>query len=107
MYGQLWEGNCMVLPHLRLLSCRQGQQKEQEAMRVMCRMEEAKLLWAQGQQSMAMRVAWALLGSSGSAKSSVPVEGLQRSRLQSLLGKWLSLNRCPIMWRAKHIRMHN
>ena len=56
----------------------------------MCRMEEAKLLWAQGQQSMAMRVAWALLGTSGSA---APMEKLQRSRLQSLLGKWLSLNR--------------
>ena len=57
---------------------------------MMCRMEEAKLLWAQGQQSMAMRVAWALLGTSSSA---VLMGKLQRSRLQSLLGKWLSLNR--------------
>ena len=52
--------------------------------------QEAKLLWAQGQQSMAMRVAWALLGSPGSA---APMDQLTRSRLQSLLGKWLSLNR--------------
>lgn len=63
-----------------------------------CRVEEAKLLWAQGQQSLAMRVAWALLGSPaggsrGSSGSPVPMEKLQRSRLQSLLGKWLSLNR--------------
>ena len=74
-----------------LMECRQEKQREQEGLWVMCRMEEAKLLWAQGQQSMAMRVAWALLGSSGSA---APMEKLQRSRLQSLLGKWLSLNRC-------------
>lgn len=76
--------------HRSLLKCRQVQQREQGPLWVMCRMEEAKLLWAQGQQSMAMRVAWALLGTSGSA---VSMEKLQRSRLQSLLGKWLSLNR--------------
>ena len=75
---------------LSLPRCRQAQQREQGALLVMCRMEEAKQLWAQGQQSMAVRVVRALLGSSGSA---VPMEKLQRSRLQSLLGKWLSLNR--------------
>jgi hypothetical protein len=53
-------------------------------------MEEAKLLWAQGQQSMAVRVIRALLGSE---KSSAPMDHLLRSRLQSLLGRWLSLNR--------------
>ena len=49
-------------------------------------------MWAQGQRSLAMRLAWALLG------SPAPVDKLQRSRLQSLLGKWLSLNRWLADW---------
>jgi hypothetical protein len=57
---------------------------------VLCCMEEAKLLWAQGQQSMAVRVARALLGCD---KPPAPMDRLLRSRLQSLLGRWLSLNR--------------
>ncbi len=77
-----------------IIGCRRLPQREQGALWVMCRTEEAKLLWAQGQQSMAMRVAWALLGSPGSSASAAPMDQLQRSRLQSLLGKWLSLNRC-------------
>ena len=66
---------------------------------MMCRTEEAKLLWAQGQRSLAMRLAWALLG------SPAPMGKLQRSRLQSLLGKWLSLNRWPADWYPDLLRL--
>lgn len=59
---------------------------------MLCRTEESRLLWAQGQRSLAMRLAWALLG------SPEPMDKLQQSRLQSLLGKWLSLNRWLADW---------
>ena len=81
-----------------LPDCRQGQQGTDEVWLV-CRTEEAKLLWAQGQRSLAMRLAWALLG------SPAPMGKLQRSRLQSLLGKWLSLNRCLADWCPKLLRL--
>ena len=102
-FPQIFRGLILGVSHWKLLECRQLLQREQGALLVMCQMEEAKLLWAQGQQSMAMRVAWALLGSPGSPR---PMEQLQRSRLQSLLGKWLSLNRCAteLLLCSTHIR---
>lgn len=66
---------------------------------MVCRTEEAKLLWAQGQRSLAMRLASALLG------SPAPMGKLQRSRLQSLLGKWLSLNRWLADWCLQLLRL--
>lgn len=54
------------------------------------RMEEAKLLWAQEQHSMAIRLGQALLQKMKGASSD---DTEQLVRLQSLLGKWLAWNR--------------
>jgi len=54
------------------------------------RMEEAKLLWAQGQHGMAIRLGQALLERMLAASNS---DAEQLTRLQSLLGKWLAWNR--------------
>jgi hypothetical protein len=55
-------------------------------------MEEAKLLWAQGQHSMAIQLGRALLNK---MKADAHGDAEQLTRLQSLLGKWLAWNRCP------------
>lgn len=54
------------------------------------RMEEAKLLWAQEQHSMAIRLGQALLQKMSRASAG---NSEQLARLQSLLGKWLAWNR--------------
>ncbi len=54
------------------------------------RMEEAKLLWAQGQHSMAIRPIQALLARMAAAGQT---DAEQLAQLRSMLGKWLALNR--------------
>lgn len=56
----------------------------------MWRMEEAKLMWAQGQHGMAIRLGQVLLKRMLAAPNS---DAEQLTRLQSLLGKWLAWNR--------------
>jgi hypothetical protein len=58
---------------------------------VLWRMEEAKLLWAQGQSSMAIHLVQALLSR---LQAAAAADAGHLLRLQSLLGKWLALNRC-------------
>ncbi len=55
------------------------------------RTEEAKLLWAQGQHSMAIQLGRALLNK---MRADTQGDAEQLTRLQSLLGKWLAWNRC-------------
>jgi len=57
---------------------------------VQWRTEEAKLLWAHGQNSMAIRLASALLRR---LQADADADAQQLTRLQSLLGKWLACNR--------------
>ena len=53
-------------------------------------MEEAKLMWAQEQHSLAIRLGRALLQK---IKGASFEDTEQLTRLQSLLGKWLAWNR--------------
>ena len=54
------------------------------------RVEEAKLLWAQGQQAMALRLARALLSATRQEHSP---DDLEQPRLLTLVGEWLSTTR--------------
>jgi hypothetical protein len=57
---------------------------------LLLQLEEAKLLWAQGQRAMAVRMAKGLAAAPGR-----DVSAEMRARLLCLAGKWLTQSRCP------------
>ena len=56
-------------------------------------MEQAKLLWAEGQPAMALRLARALLADAR-RWSGRPGAGAERASLLSRTGKWMAQSRC-------------
>lgn len=58
--------------------------------------EQAKLLWAQGQPGMALRLARALLADAP-RWSGRPEAGAERASLLSRTGKWIAQSRCALL----------
>ena len=58
------------------------------------RMEEAKLLWAQGQSGMAVRLLQAMVDGLKLHPASSAQGQIMHARLLTLTGKWLARTRC-------------